>query len=127
MFVAVAGRENAIEPTDLARMAGALRGGVGAPRIWRAERGEAGLAAAPTGILPEDVFDRQPIVEDDFTLVCQARLDNRADLISRLGLDPARSAEMADSDILAQAYRHWREETPLHAYGDYAFAAWERA
>ena len=127
MFVAIVGHENAAEPHELARMGAALHGAVTPPRVWRSANGEAGFAAMPSGILPEDVFDRQPLAGDDFTFVCQARLDNREDLIIRLGIEPAQGATMADSDILARCYRRWREETPQHAYGAYAFAAWECA
>jgi asparagine synthase (glutamine-hydrolysing) len=126
MFVAIAGHDNAVESHELARMASALRGAGAAPRLWQSPTASAGFAAAPTGILPEDAYDRQPIISDSFVFVCDARLDNRKDLATSLGIPAAAAAAMADSDILARCYGRWGEETPQHVYGDYAFVAWER-
>src|ERR1700679_3759876 len=125
MFVAIAGTDCDAPLAELAAMAAALRGSDRAPRLWREARGLAGFGAAPTGILPEDRFDAQPLSNDSLVFVCEARLDNRAELISRLDIDRWRAVELADSAILALAYERWGEETPQHVYGDFAFVAWQ--
>src|ERR1700689_3842581 len=115
MFVAIAGTDCDAPLAELAAMAAALRGSDRAPRLWREARGLAGVGAAPTGILPEDRFDAQPLSNDSLVFVCESRLD----------IDRWRAVELADSAILALAYERWGEETPQHVYGDFAFVAWQ--
>jgi asparagine synthase (glutamine-hydrolysing) len=92
-------------------------------RRWRGGEGR-GWAAATSGLLPEDVFDRQPIVAEDVVFICRVRLDDRAALAERLGIPGAAATQMADSALLFAAYRHWGPECPEHVAGDYVYAAW---
>jgi len=108
-------------------VAASLRGSSSPPQRWCDARGRIGAAAAATGILPEDAFDEQPYVNDSLVFVCEARLDNRAELIDRLAIGAAAGARMADSEILWRAYQRWREGTPQWIYGDFAYVAWDRA
>jgi len=75
--------------------------------------------------LPEDAFDRQPITKSDrFMLVADIRLDNRDELLRDLGIAVA---ELADSDILLQAWTRWKEACLDRLVGDFAFALWDSA
>jgi asparagine synthase (glutamine-hydrolysing) len=77
--------------------------------------------------LDEDRFDRQPLSDPDgrFLLVADLRLDNRDELLADLGRAPGEGSELADSDILLQAWRRWEEGALDRLVGDYAFALWD--
>jgi asparagine synthase (glutamine-hydrolysing) len=79
-------------------------------------------------LLPEDVFDRGPVAGADgrWTLVADARLDNRESLVDSLGIDQRAAAQLADSAIIMHALERWGEEAVERLYGDFAFAAWDR-
>ncbi|MCM0001376.1 MAG: hypothetical protein NBV68_18545, partial [Erythrobacter sp.] len=62
-----------------------------------------------------------PFNEDALTVVADARLDNRTELASALGL-PARAEATA---VIAAAYRCWGEDCPARLDGAFAFALWD--
>jgi asparagine synthase (glutamine-hydrolysing) len=78
--------------------------------------------------LPEDRYDRQPLLGGDgrFLLVCDVRLDNRDALASALGLAPVDAARAADADILLAALTRWSDRALDRIVGDYAFAFFDR-
>lgn len=78
-------------------------------------------------LLPEDRFDRAPIVgaEGRRVLVADVRLDNRDELVAALGIGPADAPTMADSAILMAALDRWDEEAVDRLEGDFAFALWD--
>jgi asparagine synthase (glutamine-hydrolysing) len=80
------------------------------------------FGAALFQTLPEDRFDRQPLMERHLHLVADVRLDNRDELIRQIGIDRSGAAEMADSDILLKAWLRWGEDSLDRIVGDYAFA-----
>lgn len=126
MFALTAHPER-VDPAAFAPMANALRGASAPARIRTDDpRTPRCIAAAmPAGLLPEDVYDTQPLLSADgnYLFVCSARLDNRADLLGLLDLPPA----LADSDVLLAAYRRWGSACMTHLTGAYAFAAWSRS
>lgn len=76
-------------------------------------------------LLPEDQFDRQPLVSGDgFTLVSDLRLDNRGELARTLKLPDA--SHRSDCDILLEAWRHWGERTLEHLEGAFSFAIFDQ-
>jgi asparagine synthase (glutamine-hydrolysing) len=78
-------------------------------------------------LLPEDVFDRQPLSADGATaLVADVRLDNRNEIAAGLGLSQQQTAVMADSDVLLAAWLHWREACVDHLSGAFSFAVWNQ-
>src|SRR6201996_5714774 len=132
MFAAMAG-ETGCRARDMAAMAAALSGrgdllSLGDPThaVWVDASGA--FAAACRGLpwLPEDPLDVQPAVDLELIFVCRARLDDRARLLQLLQIDAMRGATLSDAQILRQCYKKWREQTPQHVYGDFAFVAWER-
>jgi asparagine synthase (glutamine-hydrolysing) len=126
VFVLVADPRGGASRSHIAAMAGTLCGGVEPARLWCDEYGRAAAGTRSAGILPEDVFDRQPIAGRDLIFVAAARLDNRDDLLARLGTPRAQWPELADSEVLHRAYRRWAEECVQYLSGDYAFAACHR-
>lgn len=126
MFALIVDPQGGASRPIIAGMAGALRGGATQAGIWHDEHGRAAVAAGVTGILPEDVFDRQPLVDDDLVFAAQARIDNRDEILDRIGLAAAQRTMLADSDVLHLAYRRWGEDCVQELTGDYAFVAWHR-
>jgi asparagine synthase (glutamine-hydrolysing) len=132
MFAAMAG-EAGCRSHEITAMASALPSrndlhGSERPgeNIWLDESAAFAAAFRPLSLLPEDSFDSQPFVDHELIFVCRARLDDRAGLLQQLQIDSAHGATLSDSHILRQCYKKWREETPRHVYGDFAFVAWER-
>lgn len=78
-------------------------------------------------LMPEDRFDRQPLVGGGgrYLMVADLRLDNRPELAAELGLEAARVTAMADSQILMAAWERWQEGCLAHLVGPYAFAVWD--
>jgi asparagine synthase (glutamine-hydrolysing) len=78
-------------------------------------------------LLPEDEYDRQPLVGGDgrLLLVADVRLDNRSELAGALGLSPAEIARLADSSLLLQALERWGEDAAGRLLGDFAFAYYD--
>ncbi len=126
MFALCADASGGVGPHDLEAMAGVLRGGSGKPAIWCDTQGRAGFAAGTTGILPEDIFDRQPLVSPGVAFAARARIDNRDEILGKLDMPAARWPALADSEVLFLAYQRWGEECVQHLHGDFAFAAWHR-
>ena len=73
---------------------------------------------------PEDHFDQQPLTDGPLTLVADARLDNRPDLLRDLALDPATSQRLPDSKLILLAFQKWGHECPSKLIGEFAFAIW---
>jgi asparagine synthase (glutamine-hydrolysing) len=127
MFAAMAG-EAGCRSYEITAMASALpgRNSPAEENTWLDESAAFAAASRPLTLLPEDAFDSQPFVDHELVFVCRARLDDRAGLLQQLQIDSVHGATLSDSHILRQCYKKWREETPQHVYGDFAFVAWER-
>jgi asparagine synthase (glutamine-hydrolysing) len=126
MFAAMAG-ETGCHTLEIAAMAAALPGRhADDSNLWIDESGAFAAAAHLAILLPEDGLDSQPFVDTELIFVARARLDDRAGLLQQLQIDSTQGATMSDAGILRHCYRKWREETPQHVYGDFAFVAWER-
>lgn len=85
------------------------------------------VAARLHPLLPEDRFDRQPLVGGDgrLLLVADVRLDNRSELTGALGIGPAEASALADSALLLRALERWGEKTVERLLGDFAFALFD--
>jgi asparagine synthase (glutamine-hydrolysing) len=77
--------------------------------------------------LPEDRFDRQPLLSADGNLVLAAdiRLDNREELSAALGLAAPEVAQHCDAALLLRAIERWGERALDRLVGDFAFALWD--
>ena len=80
-----------------------------------------------TRLVPEDAFDRQPLLggEGRYILVADIRLDNRPALTEALAIPLSRSRNMSDAAFLLSAIERWGEKCLEHIAGDYAFAVWD--
>ena len=80
-------------------------------------------------VLPEDAFDRQPLIGGGgrHVLVADVRLDNRDELTEGLGIPEAQSRTLSDAAILLAAFECWGESCLERLVGEYAFAAWDGA
>lgn len=89
--------------------------------------GEIALGRALHRLLPEDTYDRAPIVGGDgqLTLVADVRLDNRDDLIDALALSHAETKMLCDAAVLMKALERWDEGALDRVIGDFAFALWD--
>jgi asparagine synthase (glutamine-hydrolysing) len=85
-----------------------------------------GLAVRLRAITREDEGDAQPLVGGGghFVMVADARIDNRDDLVRRLGL-PSGGRKHSDAAIILAAYEAWGEDAPRHLLGEFAFAVWD--
>lgn len=111
---------------DCSRMQSALSI-YGRDRSARRDMGEIAFGLQLWRLVPEDRFDRQPLVGGGgrFTLVADGRIDNRPELAEALGLPADRTASMADADFILAAWERWGEDCLDRLYGDYAFALWD--
>ena len=98
------------------------KAGLRSGRSWRGDTAAARHRLLP--LVPEDIFDRQPLLGagERYVLVGDFRLNDRAALVSTLGIDPNRAATLADSDLVLAAWERWRAEAPRRLSGDFAFA-----
>ena len=78
-------------------------------------------------ILPEDAFDRGPQSRAQFRFVADARLDNRPELVARLGLAPGDHERLPDSALLFESLLKWGDDAVDHWVGEFAFAFWDGA
>jgi asparagine synthase (glutamine-hydrolysing) len=111
---------------DLTAMAERLshRGpdGVG---IWR--EGAVGIGHRMLCTTRQSLGERLPLVMEGgrFVLTADARIDNRKELISSLGLSRGRDEEIRDAELILAAYQRWGDQAPEHLVGDFAFALWD--
>lgn len=56
-------------------------------------------------------------------VVADARIDNRPELVDKLGLKG--NKQPSDAEIILLAYRQWNEACVDHLVGDFAFAVWD--
>jgi asparagine synthase (glutamine-hydrolysing) len=78
-------------------------------------------------VLPEDAFDRQPLIggKGRYVLVADVRLDNRDELTQALLVPTPQAHSLCDAAILLAAIERWGETCLERIVGDYAFAVWD--
>ncbi|WP_370402032.1 asparagine synthetase B family protein [Sulfitobacter sp. JB4-11] len=57
--------------------------------------------------------------------VADVLLDNRTDLIGKLGISTSKAATLADDALILRAFARWGRACTDHLVGDYAFAVWD--
>jgi asparagine synthase (glutamine-hydrolysing) len=77
-------------------------------------------------LLPEDLFDRQPLIgwAGNGVMVADLLLDNRDDLTAAPGIAPERGRDLCDAAILLAGLERWGEDCLDRIVGDFAFAFW---
>jgi asparagine synthase (glutamine-hydrolysing) len=73
-------------------------------------------------------YDGGPVVgaSGALTLVADVRLDNRADLLSRLGRAAPSSASCSDARLMMSCFERWGEDAVGDLIGDFALALWDK-
>jgi asparagine synthase (glutamine-hydrolysing) len=84
----------------------------------------AGLGHCLLRVNREDAFEAQPLHDpvSRVTLVADIRLDNRETLAAECGITDDTLAQMADSDVLLAAWRHWGDACLERLIGDFTIA-----
>jgi asparagine synthase (glutamine-hydrolysing) len=75
----------------------------------------------------ESIHEHLPLVSatGDMVLTTDARIDNRDELITALGLFHRPPEAISDSELILAAYMAWGERCPEKLLGDFAFAVWD--
>jgi|tagenome__1003787_1003787.scaffolds.fasta_scaffold20978312_3 asparagine synthase (glutamine-hydrolysing) len=87
--------------------------------------GEACFGRALFCTVPEDRFDRQPLIAGRYLIVLDCRIDNRAEVAMSLGLPEARACLLSDSAIAGMAWDRWQVGAFDYILGDVALAVWD--
>src|SRR6266849_815878 len=89
--------------------------------------GDLALGRRLMRVLPEDTFDRQPLIGGNgrYRLVADVRLDNRDELTQSLRIPTPQAQSLCDAAILFAAIERWDEACLERLVGDYAFAVWD--
>lgn len=99
--------------------------GSDAQDVWR--EGAIAMGNRLRWTTAESVAEQLPWVsESGLAITADARIDNRAELITRLKL-ASPEQEITDSQIILSAYEQWGESCPERLVGDFAFGIWDAA
>jgi asparagine synthase (glutamine-hydrolysing) len=116
----------AVAPVDLGRMVESLaHRGPDAAGAWT--DGPVGLGHRMLWTTPESFHEQLPMVNKrgDVVIIADARIDNRDELISALGVIEPPPGAITDSGLILSAYERWGESSPKKLLGDFAFAIWD--
>lgn len=93
--------------------------------VWM--KGNVGLGQQSFKTTPATNLDELPLTDwtGDITLVADARLDNRDDLLARLGMVSDDDDPVGDGALILAAYRAWGYDCPAYMVGDFAFIIWD--
>ena len=116
-----------VEPKKLESMLEVLahRGADGAD-IWHQDN--VGLGHRMLWTTPESLLEKLPWCDraTDTVITADARIDNREELISLLGLKTP-AEKITDSALILKAYQKWGIDCPQKLLGDFAFAIWDNS
>jgi asparagine synthase (glutamine-hydrolysing) len=89
--------------------------------------GSVGLVHRLLHVTPESLHEELPRETPDgrIVLTCDARIDNREDLLRQLELRSGPSATITDSELILAAYERWGEQCVRNLIGDFSFAIWD--
>ncbi len=93
--------------------------------IWYNEK--AGLGNLLIFNTPESLTEMLPLHDplSNLSLCSDARLDNRENLITRIGISTNEFQILPDSEILFRAYQKWGADCAQHLRGDFSFAVYD--
>src|SRR6267142_1308347 len=115
-----------VDRADLERMTASLaHRGPDAAGVWN--NGPVGLGHRMLWTTPESLHEQLPLTSKsgDLVITADARIDNRDELITALGLAHWAHGEIPDSELILRAYEQWGEDSPKRLLGDFAFAIWD--
>lgn len=93
--------------------------------VW--SDGRIGLGHCLLHASAESQQDLKPLQSKDglICLVADARIDNREELKTALGIPTTPLGDLSDTELILLAYEHWGEECPTKLLGDFALAVWD--
>lgn len=93
--------------------------------VWSA--GNVALAHQHFWVTPEEVGERQPLLDPSgqFAITCDARLDNRPELIEALDMTPGEGRALSDAALILRAYQCWGADCVVRLLGDFSFVVWD--
>jgi asparagine synthase (glutamine-hydrolysing) len=115
-----------VDPEQLDRMMDAsIHRGTDGSGVW--VEGSIGLGSQLLWTTPESLLEKLPLRDatSNMVLTADARIDNRCELIDKLGLANRPPEKLTDSDLILAAYQRWGDQCPAHLLGDFAFAIWD--
>ena len=114
-----------VEQRDLDRVASALRQ-YGPDRVETRAKGTVGFAHALMRVTPEDRFDRQPQQGASGAIIAaDARIDNRDELLARVGLARRDTMEWPDSRLMLAAWEKLGDDVWPLLRGPFTAAIWD--
>ena len=115
-----------VERRDLERVANALRAH-GPDRSDVLVAGDIGLVHVLMRMTPEDRFDRQPWRGASGAIItADLRLDNRDEVLARLGMTPQHAMAWPDSRVLLVAWEKFGDGLWATLRGPFAVAIWNQ-
>jgi len=114
-----------VDRVVLERMAASLaHRGPDGRGIWT--QGSVGFCHLMLWTTPESLHEQLPLAHQpgSLALTADARIDNRDELIARLGIQP-RERQITDSELILGAYDKWGERCPEKLLGDFTFTIWD--
>jgi asparagine synthase (glutamine-hydrolysing) len=72
---------------------------------------------------PESEYISLPVHNENYLFTCDARIDNRKELIEKLDFETHET--IADAELVLRAYDEWGERCPEQLLGAFAFAVWD--
>lgn len=88
--------------------------------------GVIGLGHRMLWTTPQSMSEELPLAKGNLLITADARIDNREELISALGLEDHLAATLTDSALILAAYEKWGENCPEKLLGDFAFGIWDQ-
>ncbi|AZO35012.1 MAG: lasso peptide isopeptide bond-forming cyclase [Mesorhizobium sp.] len=108
--------------SDIQQMLSRMRHRARDGSSWRTE-GSVALGHAWLDTTGEDGPGPLAMAGGKLAITADCRLDNRDELLARLGLS---DRSIADAMLIMHAYLKWGEACPTYLLGDFAFAIWDR-
>ena len=116
-----------VEKRDLERAANALKP-YGPDRSGVMASNNMGFVHTLMRMTPEDRFDRQPLLGQRGVMITAAvRLDNREQILARLGVAPIDAQTWSDTQVVLAAWERFRDDLWEAMQGPFAVAIWDPA
>lgn len=113
-----------VDRGELERVANAM-GPLGPDRADMMLSGSIGLVHTLMRMTPEDRFDRQPLRgPSGAAITADLRLDNRDEVLERLGVAPNDTASWPDSRVALTAWEKFGDDVWPMLHGPFAIAIW---
>lgn len=90
--------------------------------------GNAGFGHKMFWTTPESLYENQPQMDKDERIVitADARIDNREELIHKLGIDNYGKTIITDVHLILLSYKHWGDECSKYLQGDFVLVIWDK-